>query len=553
MFWRIPAPSRMRSRDRLAGLSAGLANAGLFSSGIPRGAQSALRIGTPLRLAVCPTPITPLYTAPMCRSLSTSRTATGPFSNLFNWGSSGPKSPLYSLRSASIRADANRGNFTYINRIAVALCISALALTVSVASSFYLLFDYIETELSPIDDTSGRVKDPARKYLLSAAIREQILPSSDSALLYLQRARTMLLKEQGFTERDPVIVEITQRIAEHMDLQGRLIEAAREYTKVWDYHVGSGDTEPSTEPKPLDAANLVFKIRLALQFGAVNVGLTRWDAAKAQLGAGLLWISQLNSLVEAESATSRGTGNPWHTSIRQGGRPVIYNIHDVHLMEIRIIERLGDTYALQSQLPAAQRLYSDALTKYHSYRALRDQAIQRGDLQLPTWRSVPHHWLWLNDEVYNGQIDLAGFYFPPVAAVASLSRRRSMAKDHNKYPVVDPWVCVDAQLMDHLGEIKYGLGQREDADSWLASSRGVVERNSGIPACDSCAAVIYSHIARISEFNNQPEAAMAHWLVASRKAEAAKDAVLMEKCNRNLFQLQIAHSKSKKSSDPAKK
>ncbi|KAJ1974539.1 hypothetical protein H4R33_006796 [Dimargaris cristalligena] len=196
-------------------------------------------------------------------------------------------------------------------------------------------------------------------------------------------------------------------------------------------------------------------------------------------------------------------------------------------MEIRIIERLGDTYALQSQLPAAQRLYSDALTKYRSYRALRDQAIQRGDLQLPTWRSVPHHWLWLNDEVYNGQIDLAGFYFPPVAAVASLSRRRSMAKDHNKYPVVDPWVCVDAQLMDHLGEIKYGLGQREDADSWLASTKRY--------------------------FNNQPEAAMAHWLVASRKAEAAKDAVLMEKCNRNLFQLQIAHSKSKKSSDPAKK
>ncbi|KAJ1976948.1 hypothetical protein H4R35_002490 [Dimargaris xerosporica] len=489
---------------------------------------------------------------------------------------------LYTIHSPNTPAAGQRGNFTYVNRFLGLVVVSGTILAVALVGSFYLLYHYVEQALDPaLGDVrlmANTEKDSfaaVRKYLVSALVREHVMPDCKAALEYLTDARDLLIKEHSFTTSDPLVVELTLRIAELCDRLDNLPRAYVEYSRVWqqmagpsrdvfwtqthqrwqetdqflqDQHGEAADRGPQFAQqryRPIAADHdtrhqeLITLVRLATQLGAVCVRQQRHDEAIDVLGHGLQWAQALHDAANAQSNTDKPSR--LQTYIRQTGRWVLYNSDDWHFLELKLIGSMGDAYALKGQLESAYALYQEALARYQRYAPGRPHLSTTSSHEPSTVPSaqISSIWTTLNTFLLRDQVSIPALLDPPLARhyVGTPGQFIATTEITTSSAAVDTWVCFDAALMDHLGEVSHGLGRTHESDQWFQSSLTVSEAKSGIPICDQCASLTLGHLAMVAEARKHPTQALAFWRAASAKAENAADNVRLKICKAQLARL----------------
>ncbi|KAJ1981660.1 hypothetical protein H4R34_001982 [Dimargaris verticillata] len=500
------------------------------------------------------------------------------------WSSS-HSSPLYTIQNPNAPTAGQRGNFTYVNRFLVLVAVSGTILAVTLVGSFYLLYHYVEQALDPaLGDArllATTEKDnfaAVRKYLVSALVREHVMPDYRAALEYLTDARSLLIKEHSFMPNDPLVVELTLRIAELCDRLDDLSRAYAEYSRVWQQMTGpSRETfwsqthqqwkatdqflndhygqavgrdpqftqqryRPTAADHDTHRQELITLVRLATQLGAVCVRQQRYDEAVEVLGHGLQWAKTLHG----DTTSHGGTNQPsrLQTYIRQTGRWVLYEPHDWHYLELKLIGSMGDAYALKGQLASAYTLYQEALTRYRQYAPGRPNLSATAPHEptaVPSAQISPI-WTTLNTFLLRGQVSLPALLDPPLARhyVGAPGQFITTAEATTPSSAIDTWACFDAALMDHLGEVSHGLGRTHESDQWFQSSLTVSEAKSGIPICDQCASLTLGHLAMVAETREHPDQAMAFWRAAGAKAESATDDARLNICKTQIARLREA-------------
>ncbi|KAJ1914758.1 hypothetical protein IWQ60_008694 [Tieghemiomyces parasiticus] len=547
-------------------------------SGILTAPAGALRLPRPASVPARLTLAAPAIVTSFYRPIATTQPTQLRFPQL-KWPN---RNRLYQLRSSSIRAEATRGNFTYLTRFVLFFVLSGCVVTTSFATGMYFMMKYLDEELAPVD---RRIPDPAHKYLMGAVVREQILPSAASARHFVIKGREYLLEtiieqeakacEDGavpdpdrLTETDPAVIELTMRVADYLARDGDDLAARDEYQKVWDKYVTHGDTfwqavartdryrmptaGPGLLPVTVDPVTgisstrrLVTLVRLANQFGAVSTRLGDYDAALTQLGLATQWYRELTDTVSPADAAIQ---------TREHGRWVTYERDDLRLLELRTIYLLGDVYARRSELDLAYDLYQEALKRFQVYNQVRQGEIASGTLRLDYDRYIPSHWATFNKYAFGNRLDLSGLFYPPTASLASprrheyrtsspagqdiaidivrriLSRDLKSIIDPNREYTVDPWACRDAYLMDRLGEVSYGRGNRTEAERWFRSALRIAESQTSRPIGLDCTATVLSHLATLAERQGQPQEAHTYWQRALDTAEVADMHTLADKC-----------------------
>ncbi|KAJ1648822.1 hypothetical protein IWQ61_009893 [Dispira simplex] len=470
-----------------------------------------------------------------------------------------------------VQSESSRGALNYTGRAALLFGMAGCFSVIILAGLVYTLMDYVGNDMAPVDD---RIKNPARVYMISASIRDLVLPDTNSALNYLKEALKALAKtsepedakvdsSQKTTSTklepgDPALVELYLRMGELLDQQGQWMEAFREYRLVYDAYFNDpefwarlakvywGEHPTLAFPNSDDQADTtlntqqhLMKTLLATQVGAVLLRTEAYSEAKDYLGKGLQNLQRLNS----SSATSDENASVWHTWIRQNGRWVRYDIHDLHFLELRLIHTLAEAHALQGDLDTAYTLYKEALNRLTCYRTQRQRALKLVQISLDTIDTVPWHWRVINRYLMREQISLSPFFTPVMASQYLSNREQYVPRDQGEFPQrqdsrpIDSWACLDAQWIDRLGELSYGLGRREEAEQWFQEALTLSDTSEVIPACSACASVVLGHMAVLAEKRRQIREAQIYWQSATDKAEAAEDQPRVIHCQSQLDRL----------------
>ncbi|KAJ1653967.1 hypothetical protein IWQ61_006021 [Dispira simplex] len=483
-----------------------------------------------------------------------------------------PTEPYHLVkRHPMVQSESSRGALNYTGRAALLFGMAGCFSVIILAGLMYTLMDYVGNDMAPVDN---RIKNPARVYLISASIRDLVLPDTNSALNYLKEALKALAKtsepedtkadsSQKTTSTkletgDPALVELYLRMGELLDQQGQWMEAFREYQLVYDAYFNDpkfwarlakvywGEHPTLAFPNPDDQADTtlttqqhLMKTLLATQVGAVLLRTEAYSEAKDYLGKGLQNLQRLNS----SPATSDENASVWHTWIRQNGRWARYDIHDLHFLELRLIHTLAEVHALQGDLDTAYTLYKEALNRLTRYRTQRQRALKLGQISLDTIDTVPWHWRVINRYLMREQITLSPFFTPATASQYLSNREQYVPRDPGEFPQrqdprpIDSWVCLDAQWMDRLGELSYGLGRREEAEQWFQEALTLSDTSEAIPACSACASVVLGHMAVLAEKHRQLREAQIYWQSATDKAEEAEDQPRVIHCQSQLDRL----------------
>ncbi|KAJ1969089.1 hypothetical protein IWQ62_000847 [Dispira parvispora] len=474
-------------------------------------------------------------------------------------------------RHPMVQSESSRGALNYTGRAALLFGMAGCFSVIMLAGLVYSVMDYVGNDMAPVDD---RIKNPGRMYLISAAIRDLVLPDTQSALNYLKEASKVLAKSSESDDAkidsskeatgtklepgDPALIELYLRMGELLDQQGQWMEAFKGYQLVynayfnnpkfwaqlakayWGEHPtlafpnsdGQADTTLTTQQH-------LMKTILATQVGAVLLRTEAYAEAKDYLGKGLQNLQQLDNNL----SNSDGNASVWHTWIRQSGRWVRYDIHDLHFLELRLIHTLAEAHALQGDLDTAYTLYKEALNRLTRYRAQRQQALKLGQISLDTIDTVPWHWRLINRYLMREQIALSPFFTPATASQYLSNREQYVPRDQDELPQwqdprpIDNWACLDAQWMDRLGELSYGLGRREEAERWFQEALTLSDTSDVIPACAACASVVLGHMAVLAEKHCQPREARIYWQSATGKAEEAEDLPRVIYCQSQLDRL----------------
>jgi len=85
------------------------------------------------------------------------------------------------------------------------------------------------------------------------------------------------------------------------------------------------------------------------------------------------------------------------------------------------------------------------------------------------------------------------------------------------------FICYEAIIRGHIGEILYGQNKLEDAMGWLQQGLLLTKQGSGMRACDECAGVIFNNLGMIHELKGQMEDARKFYQNAVGYAEKAGD------------------------------
>ncbi|CAG8584181.1 9614_t:CDS:2 [Paraglomus occultum] len=85
------------------------------------------------------------------------------------------------------------------------------------------------------------------------------------------------------------------------------------------------------------------------------------------------------------------------------------------------------------------------------------------------------------------------------------------------------FICYEAIIKGHIGEILFGQNKLDDAMGWLQQGLLLTKQGSGMRACDECAGVIFNNLGTIHESRGQMEDAKEFYQKAVGYAKKAGD------------------------------
>jgi len=131
----------------------------------------------------------------------------------------------------------------------------------------------------------------------------------------------------------------------------------------------------------------------------------------------------------------------------------------------------------------------------------------------------------MNTDFIEHMLLLAGIYAQQKHYGKALALYAGILKQLKESPNASDqsFICYEAIIKGHIGEILYGQNKLEDAMGWLQQGLLLTKRGSGMRACDECAGVIFNNLGMIHELKGQVEDARKFYQNAVGYAEKAGD------------------------------
>ncbi|KAJ2341201.1 hypothetical protein GGF43_006223 [Coemansia sp. RSA 2618] len=86
--------------------------------------------------------------------------------------------------------------------------------------------------------------------------------------------------------------------------------------------------------------------------------------------------------------------------------------------------------------------------------------------------------------------------------------------------VVDKWTCLDAVVMLDLAQVERQLGNAQKSQEWAVSGLQETKKWNRVGACNNCQAHLLAHLARLSESQDDAEAALNYYTLGIKHFQA---------------------------------